>query len=122
MIDLNSGQPWETVTLTALGRNRQIFFNLLNDARDIALQKEEGKTVIYTSMGLEWRQFGHPRSKRPIESVILDDNKANDIKHDIEDFYHQNHIYGIKNVVYLIVEVIYYMVHLVVVKLVLYKL
>ena len=45
MIDLSSGQPWETVTLTAVGRNKQIFTDLLNEAKQTALKREEGKTV-----------------------------------------------------------------------------
>lgn len=30
-LDLHLGIPWETVTLTALGSNRQIFFNILEE-------------------------------------------------------------------------------------------
>jgi chaperone BCS1 len=86
MIDLNSGTPWETVTLTTLGRSRAVFEQLLRQARDEALQKEEGRTVIYTSMGPEWRQFGRPRKRRPLHSVILDADISKRIKHDIEDF------------------------------------
>ena len=33
LVDLNSGTPWETVTLTAFGRNRQVFYDLLEDAK-----------------------------------------------------------------------------------------
>lgn len=31
MIDLHTGTPWESVTFTALGRDRQIFFNILQE-------------------------------------------------------------------------------------------
>jgi len=31
MIDLNTGTPWESVTFTALGTNREIFFNILQE-------------------------------------------------------------------------------------------
>lgn len=31
MIDLHSGTPWESVTFTALGTNREIFFNILEE-------------------------------------------------------------------------------------------
>lgn len=86
MIDLNSGMPWETVTLTALGRDRKVFHDLLEDAREIALQKTEGKTVMYTSLGLEWRPFGSPRKKRPLDSVVLDSDLSKEVTADIQDF------------------------------------
>lgn len=31
MVDLHTGTPWESVTFTALGRDRQIFFNILQE-------------------------------------------------------------------------------------------
>ncbi|XP_059503572.1 mitochondrial chaperone BCS1 isoform X2 [Stegostoma tigrinum] len=31
MIDLHTGTPWETVTLTSLGSNRQVFFDILRE-------------------------------------------------------------------------------------------
>lgn len=37
MVDLHTGTPWESVTFTALGRDRQIFFNIL----------QEGKGFVY---------------------------------------------------------------------------
>ena len=33
MIDLHTGTPWETVTLTAIGRNKQLFFDILNQCK-----------------------------------------------------------------------------------------
>lgn len=34
-LDLHMGIPWETVTLTALGRNKNLFTNLLDEGRII---------------------------------------------------------------------------------------
>lgn len=31
MIDLHTGTPWESVTFTALGTDREIFFNILRE-------------------------------------------------------------------------------------------
>ena len=47
MVDLHSGTPWETVTLTTIGRNRQIYFDILNEARSKALLSHEGRTIMY---------------------------------------------------------------------------
>lgn len=85
-LDLHLGIPWETVTLTALGRDKGIYFNLLEEARTLALRREEGKTVMYTAVGSEWRQFGHPRQRRPLASVILDQDLGHRILADVKDF------------------------------------
>lgn len=60
--------------------------NTLILARKLALKKEEGKTIMYTAMGSEWRQFGHPRKRRPITSVILDEGMADRILADVREF------------------------------------
>lgn len=86
MVDLTSGAPWETVTLTALATNQQLFFDILNEARHMALEKQEGKTVMYIAMGADWRQFGFPRRKRPLDSVILDDGISDGILADVREF------------------------------------
>ncbi|CAL7942837.1 unnamed protein product [Xylocopa violacea] len=85
-LDIQMGIPWETVQLTAFGRDRSIYFNILEEARQMALKEYEGKTVMYTAMGSEWRQFGHPRRRRPIDSVILDTGVAERIIHDCREF------------------------------------
>jgi chaperone BCS1 len=86
MVDLQSGSPWETVTLTAVGRSRQIFEDILQEAKEMALAREEGKTVIFTSWGSEWRQFGYPKRRRPMPSVILDEGLSDRILKDVRDF------------------------------------
>jgi len=86
MVDLTSGSPWETVTFTTYGRNRQIFLDILEEARDMALAKEEGKTLIYTANGFEWKEFGQPRAKRPLSSVILDTGQTERLVNDAKEF------------------------------------
>jgi chaperone BCS1 len=80
MVDLQSGEPWETVTLTTLSRSRRVWDELLNEAKLHALKKEEGKTVIYTSMVGDWRPFGQPRRRRPLHSVSYSMSKRNEGK------------------------------------------
>ncbi|XP_069118700.1 mitochondrial chaperone BCS1-like [Argopecten irradians] len=86
MLDLHRGAPWESVTLTAFGRDRNLFFSILEEAKVLALEQSEGKTVMYTAMGAEWRPFGYPRRKRPISSVILDKSVSERILTDIKEF------------------------------------
>lgn len=86
MVDLHSGAPWETITLTSLGRNKEIFYEMLTEAKGIALSHQEGKTIMYVPMGSEWRQFGFPRRRRPLKSVILDDGVGSRILDDVNEF------------------------------------
>ncbi|KAG0265982.1 hypothetical protein DFQ27_000232 [Actinomortierella ambigua] len=86
MMDLSTGAPWETVTLTTLSRDRTVFTDLLRDAQRMALANQEGKTVIYTSWGPEWRPFGPPRRRRLLSSVILADGISDRILTDVRNF------------------------------------
>ncbi|KAL2915733.1 Complex III assembly protein translocase and chaperone [Polyrhizophydium stewartii] len=86
MLDVKSGMPWETVTITTLSRDRAILEQILEEARQTALARDVGKMVIYTSYGHEWRQFGAPRRRRPFNSVVLDQNIAEIILHDVREF------------------------------------
>uniref|UniRef100_A0A182JFS7 Mitochondrial chaperone BCS1 n=1 Tax=Anopheles atroparvus TaxID=41427 RepID=A0A182JFS7_ANOAO len=85
-LDLHMGVPWETVQLTAFGRNKNLYFKILEEARQLALKNTEGKTIMYTAMGSEWRPFGHPRKRRPIGSVVLDQGVSERILLDCREF------------------------------------
>ncbi|XP_017891949.1 mitochondrial chaperone BCS1 [Ceratina calcarata] len=85
-LDIQMGIPFETVQLTAFGRDKNVYFNILEEARQMALKEYEGKTIMYTAMGSEWRQFGHPRKRRPLESVVLDTGVADRILNDCREF------------------------------------
>lgn len=41
MVDLHTGTPWESVTFTAMGRDRRIFFNILQEG---GLKRNMAKT------------------------------------------------------------------------------
>ncbi|CCH46848.1 Mitochondrial chaperone BCS1 [Wickerhamomyces ciferrii] len=86
LLDMTNGAPFETVTLTTLYRDRGLFNDLLGEAKTMALKAQEGKTVIYTSWGPEWRPFGQPKKKRMIGSVILDEGIKEGIVNDVQDF------------------------------------
>ncbi|PLB53189.1 mitochondrial chaperone Bcs1 [Aspergillus steynii IBT 23096] len=84
--DLQTGRPWETITLTTLYSHRHIFEELFLEAHAYAARSHEGKTSIYNSWGTEWRLFGQPRRKRPLESVVLDEGVKEKIVEDVKDF------------------------------------
>lgn len=93
-VHLTSGTPWETVTFTTLSRDRSLFPQLLAEARDLALREQEGKLVIYTAWGTEWRPFGQPRRKRPLGSVVLADGMAERIERDVRAFLQRRQWYA----------------------------
>ena len=100
MVDMQHGIPWETVTLTSIGRNRQLYFDILNEARTSALRNYEGKTIMYTPVGAEWRPFGYPRNHRPLDSVILDQNISENILSDIKEFISNTNWYTNRGIPY----------------------
>jgi hypothetical protein len=86
LMDLHSGTPWETLTLTTLSASRHLFAQLLTDARSLAEASTEGKTVVYTAWGVEWRPFGKPRRRREMGSVVLAEGVAERVEHDLRGF------------------------------------
>ena len=86
MMDVNRHVPYETVTLTTLGRNKGVFEGILNEARQEALQLQQGMTLIFKPVGAEWRQFGDAQRRRPLESVILAAGQGEKILNDIREF------------------------------------
>ncbi|KAF9246154.1 BCS1 N terminal-domain-containing protein [Melanogaster broomeanus] len=99
-MQLMSGTPWETVTLTTLSRDRNLFPELLAEARDLALKSQEGKLVIRTAWGIEWKQFGQPRRKRPLHSVVLGHGVSDKIEQDIRAFLGRRSWYADRGIPY----------------------
>ena len=93
-MQLMSGVPWETVTLTALSRDRGLFPTLLSEARDLAMKNQEGKLVIHTAWGTEWRPFGLPRRKRPLGSVVLQEGVGEKVEQDVKAFLQRREWYA----------------------------
>ncbi|XP_055643186.1 mitochondrial chaperone BCS1 [Toxorhynchites rutilus septentrionalis] len=99
-LDLHMGVPWETVQLTAFGRDKNLYFRILEEARQLALKNTEGKTIMYTAMGSEWRPFGHPRKRRPIRSVVLDNGVTDRILNDCREFIRNPQWYADRGIPY----------------------
>jgi mitochondrial chaperone BCS1 len=100
MLDLNTGKPWEKIQIFGLGRNAAIFEQILEEAHEMATRKEEGKTIIFTNWGTEWRPFGLPRSRRSLESVILDQGIAEKIFSDIVEWKNSHKWYSDRGIPY----------------------
>lgn len=52
----------------------------------MAMREQEGKLIINTPWGTEWRPFGLPRRRRPLKSVVLQSGIAEKIENDIRSF------------------------------------
>lgn len=66
----------------------------VSSARVLAVRQTEGKTVMYTAVGADWRQFGHPRRPRPLDSVVLGPGIADRIVADVREFMHDHAWYA----------------------------
>ncbi|CAG0899786.1 unnamed protein product [Cyprideis torosa] len=66
----------------------------------MALKSYEGKTLMYTAMGSEWRQFGHARRKRPLTSVVLDQGITEHVRDDVLEFIHNPEWYRDRGIPY----------------------
>lgn len=100
MVDLNSGKPWEKLVFTSYGRSTTEFDMLLQESFQMAMQQEEGKTLILTNWGSEWRQFGQPRKKRPLDSVILDNGVAEKLTADVTEWMNSSEWYYSRGIPY----------------------
>ncbi|EGG22086.1 mitochondrial chaperone BCS1 [Cavenderia fasciculata] len=100
VVDMASGNLWQSITLTTMGFNRNIFKTLIQEAQEMSINHEEGKTVIYHTQGNEWRRFGHPRARRPLNSVILDDGLSDQIIQDVQKFLNNSQWYTQRGIPY----------------------
>ena len=94
MLGPTDGKPFETLSLTTLARDKYLFPVLLEEARQVFSEAEKGAMVVHMAMGTTWQRFGPPRSKRTLESVILDDNVAENIERDVQSFMHRSKWYA----------------------------
>jgi len=84
--NMATGEPFETVTLTTLYAYRNVFEDIFSEAYALAKEAQEGKTIMYSAMGMGWQQFGDPKRKRPLSSVILDKGIKERVVEDVKDF------------------------------------
>ncbi|KAJ4305362.1 Complex III assembly protein translocase and chaperone [Kalmusia sp. IMI 367209] len=84
--DMSTGIPFETITMTTLYSQRNVFERIFAEAHEMHQQMQEGKTIIYNAMGPNWQPFGDPKRKRPLESVILERGVKERIVQDVQAF------------------------------------
>jgi chaperone BCS1 len=85
-MSVGNTEPFETITLTTLYAHRGVFEQIFSEAHELFQQMQEGKTLIYNSMGPDWHQFGEPKRKRPLSSVVLERGVKERIVEDVQAF------------------------------------
>lgn len=98
--EMTTGEPHETMTLTALWAHRHVFEEIFGDAHGMMARATEGKTVVYTVRGFDWVQLGEPRRKRPLGSVVLDEGVKEGIVADVRDFIERQEWYAERGIPY----------------------
>ncbi|CAD6886117.1 unnamed protein product [Tilletia laevis] len=100
LLDVTTGAPWETIKLTTLYSARHLLPQLLAEARQVSVRENEGKTVIYTAWGPDWRPFGQPRRPRELESVVLRKGVKEELVKDVEVFMQRGSWYAERGIPY----------------------
>ncbi|KAI5776121.1 BCS1 N terminal-domain-containing protein [Geopyxis carbonaria] len=99
-INLPSGTPFETLEVTTLYTRRGVLSDLLRESQQMALRRSEGKTTVYNSWGTEWRPFGNPLRKRPLDSVVLAPGVKEKVIEDLSDFLNSSDWYRDRGIPY----------------------
>jgi chaperone BCS1 len=92
-----SSSPSEELSISCFGRNPRIIKELLLDAQDQYVQKDDEQTVIYRSSNPTGNNGADPswqrcmsRVRRPISTVILSEKTKNDLIDDVTDYLNPN--------------------------------
>ncbi|KAI0990653.1 hypothetical protein GJ496_010647 [Pomphorhynchus laevis] len=81
------GAPFEILKLTALGNHKNTFKELIDRLNFNELLASQKHQYVYTPyLNNEWKQFGLPRAKRSLDSVILKNNLVDTILDDLKKF------------------------------------
>jgi chaperone BCS1 len=86
MPNIQTGEPFETMTLTTLYSHRHIFASIFLEASKLAQAATQGRTMLFVPRMTTWEPFGEPKRKRPLDSVVLATGVKERIVRDIQDF------------------------------------
>ncbi|KAL7672312.1 hypothetical protein ACOME3_007201 [Neoechinorhynchus agilis] len=101
---LGTGGLFETMTLSAIGTSglvtRKMFENFIRESIRRGLNVQHDHVIVYTPYINEWRPFGPPKSKRSLESVVLDVGIREKIVKDVQEFIRSRQWYSDRGVPY----------------------
>ena len=86
VIDLQTGTPWDSVTFPALGTDRKVFLNILEEARELSSAAGGREDSDVHCCGLWMAPLWDPRRRRPLNSVVLEQGLTDRVVRDIREF------------------------------------
>ncbi|CAN8099796.1 unnamed protein product [Discula destructiva] len=98
--EMTTGEPHETLTLTALWAHRHVFEEIFGEAHGLMARATAGRTVVYSVRGFEWVPLGEARRKRPLGSVVLDEGVKEGLVADVRDFLERQEWYAERGIPY----------------------
>lgn len=76
----------EIMELSTLGRGKAMMEQIVSEAKAQAVQRDSDKTVIYQNAGGRWSRQQDPRTRRPLNSVVLDGGVREELVEDVKIF------------------------------------
>jgi len=89
----------DMMTIRVFGRDQSVANHIMQEAYDLAVPREEGRVTVYVALWGNWRAL-ESRDARPMDSLIFDDNLANWICNDIQQFRERKDWYKQKGIPY----------------------
>lgn len=86
-------EVFETLEFTTIGTSSAFFQDIMKEAEVFSQMEDSNHTVIYTNGGSNWIRQPQPRSRRPIQSVVLPGDIGDTILADVKKFLGSNDYY-----------------------------
>ncbi|KAK3843077.1 MAG: BCS1 N terminal-domain-containing protein [Linnemannia gamsii] len=82
-----SGSPVENITISTLGRSRDLIQSLILEAQHKFIDRDKSRTVIFAADQYgNWRRT-KSRPKRPLDTIVMDPKLKNYIVEDAKEFF-----------------------------------
>lgn len=84
----------EILELYTLGRGKELMLDIVTSAQRDAVDRDSDRTVIYQNAGGRWMRNQDPRSRRPLDSVVLDGMMRETLVKDVKLFLNSHDYYS----------------------------
>ncbi|KAK7200801.1 BCS1 N terminal/ATPase family associated with various cellular activities (AAA) [Novymonas esmeraldas] len=81
-----SDDIFETLEFTTIGTSSAVLQNIVKEAQQFAEHEDSDHTVVYLNGGSNWTRQSRPRTRRPIQSVVLPDGMSEFVLGDVRRF------------------------------------
>ena len=84
----------EILELSTLGMGKSLMVDIVAAAQKEAVERDSDRTVIYQNAGGRWTRNQDPRSRRPLDSVVLDGSMREQLVDDVKLFLNSHDYYS----------------------------